>query len=106
MATSSGSERQRLVDEVQRLHGLMGDLDREWRQLRRLLFGNLAAIPALVVWGPIAAALVVLGVTSIVITAAYLIGVHRREYQGELLDVRRRIAVLDRRAPDAKATRT
>lgn len=95
---AASEQRTRLVAEVKRLRGLRADLDREWRQLRWSVIPTLLAIPAFFVWGPIGSSLVILAVASIVVTAAYLILVRRKEYEGDIRIVQREIAILDRDA--------
>jgi hypothetical protein len=98
------AQRERLVREVKRLRGLRADLDREWRNLRWSVIPMALAIPAFFMWGVIGSSLVILAVLSIVVTAAYLIGVRRREYEGDIRIVQREIAILDHRhAADAGA---
>ncbi len=93
----------KLVAEVKRLRGLRSDLDREWRQLRWAVAPSFLAAPAYFVWGPIGSALVALAVASVVVTAAYLIGVRRKEYEGDIRIVQREIAILDRDAASSRA---
>ncbi len=95
---AASEQRTRLVAEVKRLRGLRADLDREWRQLRWSVIPTVLAIPAFFVWGPIGSSLVILAVASIVVTAAYLILVRRKEYEGDIRIVQREIAILDRDA--------
>ncbi|MCB9599645.1 MAG: hypothetical protein H6722_06985 [Sandaracinus sp.] len=91
-------QRERLVAEVARLRKLRKDLDREWRGLRWSAIPTLLAIPAFFLWGVIGSSLVILGVGSIVVTAAYLILVRRKEYEGDIRIVQREIAILDHAA--------
>lgn len=98
---AASEQRTRLVAEVKRLRGLRADLDREWRQLRWSVIPTFLAIPAFFVWGPIGSSLVILAVASIVVTAAYLILVRRKEYEGDIRIVQREIAILDRDADPA-----
>ena len=99
----ANAQRQKLVAEVKRLRGLRSDLDREWRQLRWAAIPSLLAVPAFFLWGPIGSSLVILAVASIVVTAAYLIGVRRKEYEGDIRIVQREIAILDRDASSSRA---
>lgn len=103
MDEAASEQRERLVAEVKRLRGLRADLDREWRQLRWSVIPALLALPAFFFWGPIGSAMVILAVASIVVTAAYLILVRRKEYEGDIRIVQREIAILDHSAAAARS---
>lgn len=88
--------------EVERLHREIASLDRDWARVPYLLFSLLLTIPAGLIWGWVAAQLVLICAVSLVGTAAYLIGVRRREYRGELEDLTRDLM---KRSPEAKEDR-
>lgn len=79
------SERERLVsNEVARLQTMLGDLDRDWGYIR----WSAALLPlggvAYMVYGIFAFSIWILLVVSFLVTAAYLIGVRRKEYESEI----------------------
>jgi hypothetical protein len=84
------SERERrLRAEIERLEGQLATVERERRRMPWLLVSAVLAIPAAVVWGLFAAALVLLGAVTLFGTGYYLVAVRHSEYQGELDDARR-----------------
>ncbi|MAC25239.1 MAG: hypothetical protein CMN31_10115 [Sandaracinus sp.] len=80
----SEMEREKVEGEIERLRGLRKDLDRDWSHLKYYAIPMVLAGPAFFLWGAIASSLVVLGTASVLATAAYLIGVRRKEYEGEI----------------------
>lgn len=83
------TERQRRIEaEIERLEDVRQSLEREWTRLPWLLIAGVLAIPAFFIWGVGSAILVLLAVLSLYGTAAYLVGVRRRETQGEIEDMR------------------
>ncbi len=79
----------KLEAEVERLKVLLASLERDWRRIPWLLSTTLLTIPALILWGLGGGVLVLLGALLFAATAAYIVSVRRREYNGELRDVRR-----------------
>lgn len=66
-------------DELARLAEEGGALEREWRRIPYLFGLGLFAVPVYWIGGPLAALGVVLATPCLVGTAAYLVGVRRRE---------------------------
>lgn len=73
-----------VVVEVKRLEGLMLDLDKDWSRIRWVAVLLPLAVVFFMIYGVLGASLWVLGVVSLLVTSAYLIGVRRREYQSEI----------------------
>ncbi|MCA9610298.1 MAG: hypothetical protein KC619_32105 [Myxococcales bacterium] len=74
------SSREALMDaELARLAEEGKALDREWRRVPLLFAFVVTAAPAYWIWGPLAALYAVLFTPALVGTAAYLVGVRRRE---------------------------
>ncbi len=75
-----GATRAELIAaEIDRLKDEAKILERDWRRIPFLFAFILFAGPAHWIWGPTAAFYAILCVPCLVITAAYLIGVRRRE---------------------------
>ena len=83
----------KLEAELVRLRGHLASLRSDWERLRYTPALLLLAVPAFLLAGPLFAALTVLLVLSLIATAAYLIGVRRREYAGEIAEVKRELAL-------------
>ncbi|MEO0323556.1 MAG: hypothetical protein AAF447_11410 [Myxococcota bacterium] len=91
----------KLEAELARLRGHLAALKSDWERLRYTPALVLLAVPAFFVAGPLGAALTLLLVLSLIATAAYLIGVRRREYAGEIAEVKRELTLS--RPPSASA---
>lgn len=87
----------KLEAELERLQVQLDSLERDWKRVPFLSSLLVLAIPAAIVWGALAAALVIVGVASLMGTAAYLISVRKNEYRGEMETVKRDLRVLRER---------
>ncbi len=83
----------KLEAELERLRTNLASLRRDWERLRYAPALMLLVVPAFAMAGPLAAAATALLVLSLIGTAAYLIGVRRREYAGEIAEVKRELAI-------------
>ena len=73
------TRRELMVAELKRLDEEVEALDREWRRVSLLFAFVVLAAPAYFIWGPLAAFYTVLFTPCLVVTAAYLVGVRKRE---------------------------
>ncbi|MBX3247405.1 MAG: hypothetical protein KF901_09500 [Myxococcales bacterium] len=89
------SRKARLEGEVSRLRGLRADLERDWRRLPWYMSPAVGGLPAFFVWGPFVSSTIVAGSVTLTMSAAYLIGVRRKEYDSDIREVLREIAILD-----------
>jgi hypothetical protein len=81
--------------ELTRLQGQIDSLERDWQRLPRMLVLWVLVIPAGLLWGPLLAAVVGLGVLILVGVGGYLITVRKSEYRGEMETVRRDLRILE-----------
>ena len=81
-------KRQMLEEELVRLEGLLGDLEKDWKKVPYAFVLLLGAIPAYLKYGTLGSSLTILTVVSLVATSYYLIGVRRAEYRGEMEEIR------------------
>ena len=81
-------KRQMLEDELVRLEGLLGDLEKDWKKVPYAFVLLLGAIPAYLKYGTLGSSLTILTVVSLVATSYYLIGVRKAEYRGEMEEIR------------------
>lgn len=87
-------KREVLEAEATRLERQLASLDRDWSHLPKLLLLALFGLPVGWFSGVGAAAGLVLIVLSLIATVVYLIGVRRKEYRYELMEVRALLAGL------------
>lgn len=88
--------KRRLEGELVRLRGQIDSLERDWQRLPRMLVLAVLAVPAGVLWGALAAALVALAVMILVGVGGYLIQVRKNEYRTEMETVQRDLRTLER----------
>ncbi len=77
-----------LEAEANRLEGLLASLDSDWAHLPKLLALTLFALPLGWLWDVGSALAFVALILSLTATVVYLIGVRRKEYRYELMEVR------------------
>jgi hypothetical protein len=82
------AELARLADEAKAL-------EREWRRIPFLFAFGVLAAPVLFIWGPLAALYTLLFTPCLVGTAAYLVGVRRRENRDLHEELKHERALLD-----------
>ena len=83
-----GATRAELIEaEIERLKGEAKTLERDWRRIPFLAAFFLLALPVNWIWGPTASFYAVLCVPCLVATAAYLIGVRKRENRDLLVEL-------------------
>lgn len=95
--------RDRIEQEIARLHQEGAKLEREWHQVPYLFALVLLAGPVFWIWGPVAGFYTILGAPSLVVTAYYLVGVRRSENRELLRDLERQLAAYGP-APDDAAS--
>jgi hypothetical protein len=81
-------KRELMEAELTRIEGLLEELEKDWKRVQYMFVLLLAAIPAFLLYGPMAASLTVLTVVSLAATSYYLIGVRKAEYRGEMEEIR------------------
>ncbi|MEM1418812.1 MAG: hypothetical protein AAGH15_28210 [Myxococcota bacterium] len=84
---------EKLEAELTRLRKNLADLRVDWERLRYAPAGLVLVVPGFLAAGPLGAIVALILVMSLVATAAYLIGVRRREYAQEIADVKRELAM-------------
>ena len=77
--------------EIERLRGEANVLDRDWRRIPFLMATAVFAVPAYLIWGPIAAIYAILLAPCLVITALYLIGVRKAENRQAIEELERQL---------------
>lgn len=83
-----GATRAELIEaEIERLKGEAKILERDWRRIPFLAGFFALALPVHWIWGPTASFYTVLCVPCLVVTAAYLIGVRKRENRDLLAEL-------------------
>ena len=82
-------------EELARLVEEGAALEREWRRIPYLFAVGALAVPVYFVWGPLVALAVLLATPCLVGTAAYLVGVRRRENRELHAELERERAQLD-----------
>ncbi len=87
--------RAKLEGEIQRLEDLHKSLDKDWAQTRYLFAGVPLAFGLYPLWGVIGVVLGLFLAFSLVATSIYLITVRRREYLGDIEQVREDLLKLD-----------
>jgi cell division protein FtsL len=92
MSEVSEKRRGLIEREVERLKGEQDILDRDWRRIPFLGGIVVLALPAYLIWGPIAAIYAVLFAPCLVITALYLVGVRRAENRQSIAELERQLA--------------
>ncbi|MFW5925274.1 MAG: hypothetical protein ACOCV4_03855 [Myxococcota bacterium] len=90
--------KRRLEAEVERLQGELESLERDWKRLPYYAVLLVLAIPAGILWGGLAVALVIGGTATLIGTAAYLISVRKNEYRSDKDSVKRDIRTLEERS--------
>ncbi|MFO0697014.1 MAG: hypothetical protein U0230_25800 [Polyangiales bacterium] len=87
-----------LEAEAERLKKQIGICETDWARIPRLFYTCLVGIPVSFVWGLVWGTVAVVIALAFVGTSAYLIGVRRREYQRDLVDVEQQLALARRQA--------
>jgi len=81
---AKGTKRELLEAEHERLTELRAELEKDWKRTRWLALLLPASFALFPLYGPTIALMGVFLVVGLIATALYLIGVRRKEYDGEL----------------------